>query len=195
MYSSKPSIKHIGVLNLQGAVSEHMTMLSSINNVQTSLVQKAEQLARLDGLIIPGGESTTISRLIKQNGLLTPIQQFAKQGKGIFGTCAGLVLCGKSTTHNEVELLNLIDISVERNGFGRQVNSFETTLDIPVVGLQIPAVFIRAPYIAKAGKAVQQLAFVQQNCIMAEQNNILVCAFHPELTNDNRIMRYFVDKC
>jgi pyridoxal 5'-phosphate synthase pdxT subunit len=188
-------IKQIGILNLQGAVSEHITMLNHMGNIHVSLVQHPQQLATLDGLIIPGGESTTISRLIKQNGLLTPIRQFAQQGKGILGTCAGLVLCGKATTHSEVELLNLMDICVERNGFGRQINSFETQLDIPNIGQHIPAVFIRAPYIAKAGENVQQLAFVNQHCIMAQQNNILVCAFHPELTNDNRIMQYFVNLC
>ncbi|MCO6550540.1 MAG: pyridoxal 5'-phosphate synthase glutaminase subunit PdxT [Gilliamella sp.] len=194
--SSKLSdVKYIGVLNLQGAVSEHILMLNSIDNVQATLVQKPEQLANLDGLIIPGGESTTISRLIKQNGLLAPIQQFAKQGKGILGTCAGLVLCGKTTTHNEVELLDLMDICVERNGFGRQINSFETTLDIPTIGEQIPAVFIRAPYIAKAGEQVNQLAFIDNHCVMAQQDNILTCSFHPELTVDNRIMSYFVEKC
>ncbi|KFA58873.1 glutamine amidotransferase subunit PdxT [Gilliamella sp. Choc4-2] len=193
--SSKLSkVKYIGVLNLQGAVSEHISMLNSIDNVQATLVQKPEQLANLDGLIIPGGESTTISRLIKQNGLIEPIKQLAKQGKGVLGTCAGLVLCGKTTTHNEVEQLGLIDISVERNGFGRQINSFETLLNIELIGQQIPAVFIRAPYIIKASKQVKQLAFVNDHCVMAQQDNILVCSFHPELTVDNRIMRYFIDR-
>ena len=188
-------LKKVGVLNLQGAVSEHITMLNSLDNVQVIAVKHPEQLAELDGLIIPGGESTTISRLIKQNGLFEPIKQFAQQGKGIFGTCAGLVLCGKTTTHNEVEQLALIDICVERNGFGRQINSFETKLDVKLIGQQIPAIFIRAPYIAKAGEQVEQLAFIDEHCVMAKQNNILVCSFHPELTQDNRIMHYFVESC
>lgn len=188
-------LKKVGVLNLQGAVSEHINMLNSLDSVQAIAVKHPEQLAELDGLIIPGGESTTISRLIKQNGLFEPIKQFAQQGKGIFGTCAGLVLCGKTTTHNEVEQLALIDICVERNGFGRQINSFETKLDVKLIGQQIPAIFIRAPYIAKAGKQVEQLAFIDEHCVMAKQNNILVCSFHPELTQDNRIMHYFVESC
>ena len=188
-------LKKVGVLNLQGAVSEHITMLNSLDNVQAIAVKHPEQLAELDGLIIPGGESTTISRLIRQNGLFEPIKQFAQQGKGILGTCAGLVLCGKTTTHNEVEQLALIDIHVERNGFGRQINSFETKLDVKLIGQQIPAVFIRAPYIAKAGEQVEQLAFIDEHCVMAKQNNILVCSFHPELTQDNRIMNYFVESC
>ena len=188
-------LKKVGVLNLQGAVSEHITMLNSLDNVQAIAVKHPEQLAELDGLIIPGGESTTISRLIKQNGLFEAIKQFAQQGKGILGTCAGLVLCGKTTTHNEVEQLALTDICVERNGFGRQINSFETKLDVKLIGQQIPAVFIRAPYIAKAGEQVEQLAFIDEHCVMAKQNNILVCSFHPELTQDNRIMHYFVESC
>lgn len=188
-------LKKVGVLNLQGAVSEHITMLNSLDNVQAIAVKHPEQLAELDGLIIPGGESTTISRLIKQNGLFEPIKQFAQQGKGILGTCAGLVLCGKTTSHNEVEQLALIDICVERNGFGRQINSFETKLDVKLIGQQIPAVFIRAPYITKAGEQVEQLAFIDEHCVMAKQNNILVCSFHPELTQDNRIMHYFVESC
>lgn len=196
MQSLKPlRLKKIGVLNLQGAVSEHVTMLLSIENVIAVTVKKPEHLAGLDGLIIPGGESTTISRLIKQNGLFDPIKEFARQGKGILGTCAGLVLCGMATTHHEVELLELMDITVERNGFGRQVASFEAFLDIASIGEHIPAIFIRAPYIIHAGKQVNQLAFIDDHCVMAEQNNILVCAFHPELTTDNRIMRYFIEKC
>lgn len=196
MTQSKPGTpKKIGVLNLQGAVSEHLMMLSQLDNIEPIAVKDPKQLENLDGLIIPGGESTAISRLIKQNGLFEPIKQFAKQGKGIFGTCAGLVLCGMATTHHEVELLQLIDITVERNGFGRQINSFETIMDITPIGHDIPAVFIRAPYIASAGNNVQQLAFIDGHCVMAQQDNILVCSFHPELTQDDRIMRYFVDLC
>lgn len=183
------------MLNLQGAVTEHLNMLASIDLVIPIAVKKPEQLSQVDGLIIPGGESTAISRLIRQNGLFEPIQEFAKQGKGIFGTCAGLVLCGNETSHSEVEQLGLMDIVVERNGFGRQIASFETMLDIAPIGQQIPAVFIQAPYIAKAGKQVTQLTFIENHCVMAEQDNILVCSFHPELTTDNRIMRYFIEKC
>ena len=192
---SSKARKTIGVLNLQGAVTEHLNMLATINLVIPIAVKKPEQLSQVDGLIIPGGESTAISRLIRQNGLFEPIQEFAKQGKGIFGTCAGLVLCGNETSHSEVEQLGLMDIVVERNGFGRQIASFETMLDIAPIGQQVPAVFIRAPYIAKSGKQVTQLAFIDNHCVMAEQNNILVCSFHPELTTDNRIMRYFIEKC
>lgn len=193
--SNQQKCKKIGVLNLQGAVSEHLNALDNIDNVQAIAVKNVEQLIKLDGLVIPGGESTAISRLIKQNNLFTAIVHFAKQGKGIFGTCAGLVLCGSSISQNEVEQLKLIDICVERNGFGRQINSFETTLDIELIGKQIPAVFIRAPYIVKTSNQVKQLAFVDNHCVIAQQNNILVCSFHPELTQDNRIISYFVNLC
>ncbi|MDF7667570.1 pyridoxal 5'-phosphate synthase glutaminase subunit PdxT [Orbaceae bacterium ESL0727] len=193
--TKKSVSKKIGVLNLQGAVSEHLTMLKRIEQVEPIAVKQAEQLADLDGLIIPGGESTAISRLIRQNGLLEPIKQFAAQGKGIFGTCAGLVLCGMETKHHEVELLKLIDIQVERNGFGRQIASFETTLDIAPIGTDIPAVFIRAPYIARAGENVTLLASVNGHGVMAQQGHILVCSFHPELTQDDRVIRYFVNLC
>lgn len=189
------ALKKIGVLNLQGAISEHLSVLQNIENVQAIAVKKAEQLDELAGLIIPGGESTAISHLIRQNHLFDPIIQFAKQGKGIFGTCAGLVLCGKTTTHNEVEQLKIIDIEVERNGFGRQIDSFETVLDIETIGQQIPAVFIRAPYITKVGSQVKPLAFVNHHCVMAQKDNILVCSFHPELTSDDRIIKYFVQLC
>lgn len=193
--SSQKTSRKIGVLNLQGAVSEHLNALEKIDNVQAIKIQNAQQLTKLDGLVIPGGESTAISRLIRQNNLFTAIVEFAKQGKCILGTCAGLVLCGSSTSQNEVEQLNLMDICVERNGFGRQINSFETTLDIELIGKQIPAIFIRAPYIDKAGTQVKKLAFVDDHCVMAQQDNILVCSFHPELSQDMRIIKYFVNLC
>ncbi|OCG08972.1 glutamine amidotransferase subunit PdxT [Gilliamella sp. wkB178] len=193
--SQHKTTKKIGVLNLQGAVSEHLNALNHLVNVQAIAVKDAAQLANLAGLVIPGGESTAISRLIKQNNLAPAIKQMAQQGKGIFGTCAGLVLCGSSTPEHEVEQLQLIDISVERNGFGRQINSFETALDISAIGKQIPAIFIRAPYIIQAGDQVKQLAFIDNHGVMAQQANVLVCSFHPELTPDNRIIQYFVDCC
>lgn len=189
------TIKKIGVLNLQGAVSEHITMLNKLDNVEAVAIKQPQQLDILDGLIIPGGESTAISRLINQNALFEPIRKFAQLGKGIFGTCAGLILCGMKTSHDEVELLKLIDITVERNGFGRQINSFETVLNVTNIDQKIPAVFIRAPYIANVGKHVKQLAFIDSHCVMAQQDNILVCSFHPELTKNNQIMRYFVAMC
>lgn len=192
-------MKTIGVLNLQGAVSEHMTMLAKLANVQAIPVKHPQDLQFIDGLIIPGGESTALSRLINDNNLQQPIKQLAYSGKGIFGTCAGLVLCGKTTTKITqkdcgILPLDLIDIEVERNGFGRQIDSFEALLNVEQVADHIPAVFIRAPYIVNYGKNVTPLSYIDNRCVMAQQNNILVCSFHPELTDDLRIMQYFVQQ-
>lgn len=192
-------MKTIGVLNLQGAISEHISMLAKLENVKPVLIKQPQDIECLDGLIIPGGESTAISRLINQNGLFAPIKQLAQSGKGIFGTCAGLVLCGKTTTRiteadNSVIPLDLIDIIVERNGFGRQIDSFEIDLDIKNIGNKIPAVFIRAPYIVKLSSKVTPLAYIDQHCVIAESDNVLVCSFHPELTHDLRILQYFVSQ-
>lgn len=192
-------MKTIGVLALQGAVSEHLIQLERLS-VKAIPVKQPQDFEQLDGLIIPGGESTAISRLMKENQLIEPIKLLAQQGKGIFGTCAGLILCGTSTTHSaqtdrDVIPLQLIDIKVERNGFGRQIDSFETKLTIKHIGEHIPAVFIRAPYIQEVGKNVEVLAKVNDHIIMAQQDNILVAAFHPELTHDYRVMQYFLTLC
>lgn len=196
-------MKKIGVLNLQGAVAEHLVSLQHIDNVQGVSVKLANQLDELAGLIIPGGESTAISRLIQQNQLAEPIKRFAKQGKGIFGTCAGLILCANSDANNSdqfdqasrlVQPLQLIDISVMRNGFGRQVDSFSTTLSIVDVGEDIPAIFIRAPYIQQYAASVTPLAYYNQYCVMARNDNILVSAFHPELSDDRRVLHYFINE-
>lgn len=132
---------------------------------------------------------------MSENQLIEPIKQFAKQGGVIFGTCAGLILCAKSTTESTpqmVQPLNLIDIVVTRNGFGRQVDSFEVPLNIKSIGDNISAVFIRAPYIESVGEHVDILATVDNRIVMAQQDNILVSAFHPELTSDHRVMAYFI---
>lgn len=187
----------IGVLNLQGAVDEHLSMLAKIDSVNPVSVKHPEDITYLDGLIIPGGESTTISQLMRENELVDAIKQFAQAKKGILGTCAGLVLCGKTTTQvndtdDKVASLGLIDITVARNGFGRQIDSFEVSIDIDKIGNQIPSVFIRAPYIASYSERVTPLAFVDNHCIIAESGNVLVCSFHPELTNDTRVIQYFI---
>lgn len=188
-------MKVIGVLGLQGAVSEHIRALAKLS-VKAVLVNNIDDLKQVDALIIPGGESTTISRLIQSRGLYEAIQLFAKDHP-VMGTCAGLILCAKEINHSEGKVipLGLIDICVERNGFGRQVDSFETLLDVDKIGEQIPAVFIRAPYIKSVGRGVCALATVEGKIIMAEQKNILVTAFHPELNEDSRVLAYFVSKC
>lgn len=187
-------MKTVGVLALQGAVTEHLQMLARLQ-VQAVAVKHVADLAKLDGLIIPGGESTAISRLIQQHGLYEKIQEFAKDHP-VMGTCAGLILCGKHIVNSDdkVKPLALIDITVERNGFGRQVDSFETALVVGGMAGTIPTVFIRAPFIQAVGEGVKVLANVDEKIVMAEQGNILVMAFHPELTDDTQLFEYFIKK-
>lgn len=187
-------MKTVGVLALQGAVTEHLHMLERLQ-VKALPVKHPQDLTIIDGLIIPGGESTAISRLIQQQGFYDEIRQFAKTHP-VMGTCAGLILCAKEIAHADGKVipLELIDITVERNGFGRQVDSFETSLDVKGVGPDIPAIFIRAPYIQSAGSDVNVLATVDNKIVMAEQGNILVMAFHPELAASTRIVEYFIQK-
>lgn len=185
----------VGVLALQGAVVEHLQMLARLN-VKGVAVKGVEDLKRIDALIIPGGESTAISRLIQQQGMAGEIIHFAKKHP-VMGTCAGLILCAKAITPDDprVTPLQLIDITVARNGFGRQVDSFETSLTVTDVGQEIPAVFIRAPFIESVGQDVVVLASIDNKIVMAEHQNILVMSFHPELTNDSRVLDYFLKKC
>ncbi len=184
----------VGVLALQGAVSEHCAKLAMLGHTGIA-VKKPQDLEKVQALILPGGESTVISRLMQQNLLYEPIQEFAKT-RQVLGTCAGLILCSAHIGGNEREVLplKLIDIEVLRNNFGRQVDSFETTLDVAGVGCAIPAVFIRAPVITKVGAGVSVLASVNGNIVAAEAKNVLVLSFHPELAEDTRILQYFCSK-
>lgn len=185
----------IGILAFQGAITEHQKMLEQLN-VEVSLVKNASDLTDLAGLIIPGGESTAIGRLIQSNQMIEPIKKFVEEGKMIFGTCAGLILCGngtKETESNEVRL-GVIDIQVERNGFGRQKDSFEAQITIKKLNSIIPAVFIRAPYIVSTGESVTILATFEGAIVAAESENVLVTSFHPELTDNIEIMNYFIQK-
>ena len=186
----------IGVLALQGDFSEHIAMLRRIG-VETCEVRLPEQLEGLDGLIIPGGESTTIGKLAVAYHLMEPLQQFGAQ-HAIWGTCAGAIFLS-TDAHRQQPLLGLMDISVERNAFGRQVASFEIDLDIPALtkvklqGGPFHAVFIRAPLIESVSDGVQVLAQVPDGRIVAaQQGHLLATSFHPELTLDDRFHRYFI---
>ncbi len=182
----------IGVLALQGAVREHIRMLERCG-VKAREIKVVSQLEGIDGLIIPGGESTTIGKLIVKYGFVEPIKRLAESGIPIYGTCAGLILIGESVTRGEQPLLNLMDITVERNAFGRQTESFETDLKIGTLGGgPFKGVFIRAPLIEKTGQEVDVMADVSGKPVMARQRNLLVTAFHPELTDDTRIHDYFI---
>ncbi len=190
----------VGVLALQGDFREHLDMLHKCG-VQAVEVRKPEQLAGLAGLIIPGGESTTIGRLADAHGLLPAIRERVGQGMGVFGTCAGLVLLAREIVGGtEIEgrpqpLLGFMDITAHRNAFGRQRESFEADLTVPALGPEpVRAVFIRAPFIAAAGPGVQVLAEWDGKIVLARQGRFLACAFHPELTDDPRLHRYFLER-
>lgn len=177
----------IGVLALQGAFREHIQMLRMCGQ-EAREIRLPEELDSVDALIIPGGESTTISKLMREYGFPEKIKSFAKSGKPIMGTCAGLILLAASQQGRKQKLLNLIDIDVKRNAYGRQIESREVDIDIPAIGPRpFHAVFIRAPQVESAGPGVEVLATYQGRIVLARQKNILICCFHPELTDDPRI--------
>lgn len=183
----------IGVLALQGAVAEHIQMLSALGT-EAVPVRLPSQLNGLDALIIPGGESTTISKLLSDYGLMEPIRKLTKQGFPIFGTCAGLVLLARKVPNLEMEPIGLMDIEVTRNAFGRQVDSFETDLKIAALhDGSFHGVFIRAPIIEKAGSDVEVLCQLNNKPVAVRQGKLLACAFHPELSDDLRFHRYFLE--
>ncbi len=181
----------IGVLALQGAFFEHIKALKELG-VQALEVKKSSDLEDIDGLIIPGGESTAIGKLIVQLGLKQPLIDFIKAQKPVYGTCAGLILLA-SKVENETPHLNVMDIEVVRNGYGRQLGSFTTNSLIKGMnGEKFPLVFIRAPYIKEVGSNVEVLCEVGGRIVAAKEDNILVTAFHPELTDDLRVHEIFV---
>jgi 5'-phosphate synthase pdxT subunit len=184
----------IGVLALQGAFIEHVQILRSLG-VDAVEVRKPEQLRDLDGLIIPGGESTTFGKLAVAYGLIEPIRAMCNAGKPVWGTCAGMIFLAKDVGGKQ-PLLGVMDVQVQRNAFGRQVESFEVDLDIPALGKEpFHAIFIRAPLIASVGKGVEVLAKLEDGTIVAaRQGNLLATSFHPELTNDTRFHRYFLER-
>ena len=182
----------IGVLGLQGAVREHVQVIEAIGE-EAVIIKQKEQLESIDGLILPGGESTTIRRLIDQYDFFDALVQFGKAGKAIFGTCAGLILLANEISGQNDAHLGLIDIKAVRNGFGRQRDSFEATLSIRGIAEDFEAVFIRAPYIEEVGPHVEVLATYDGRIVAAQEGNIICSAFHPELTEDLRMTRYFVN--
>ncbi|HWR29381.1 MAG TPA: pyridoxal 5'-phosphate synthase glutaminase subunit PdxT [Negativicutes bacterium] len=183
----------LGVLALQGAFREHRLMLERCG-ADVVEVRSPEQLDNLAGLIIPGGESTTIGKMMVRWGLLEKIRERHAVGMGIYGTCAGMILLAKDIVGSDQPRLGLMDITVRRNAFGRQRESFEADLQVPEFGLSpLRAVFIRAPYVEAAGPDVQVLARVNDKIVIARQGRCLVTAFHPELTHNDQVHRYFMD--
>ncbi|MDQ0216526.1 5'-phosphate synthase pdxT subunit [Oikeobacillus pervagus] len=181
----------IGVLGLQGAVREHVKALEAAG-ATAIIIKRVEQLKEVDGLILPGGESTTMRRLMDRYGFIEPLRDFSKRGKPLFGTCAGLIMLANHIVGYDEPHLGLMDITVERNSFGRQRESFETDLSIKGVTDHFPSVFIRAPHIVEVGPDVEILSEYHDRIVMARQGNLLACSFHPELTEDSRIAGYFV---
>jgi len=189
----------IGVLALQGAFTEHIAMLSSLG-VEATEVRLPGQLRELDGLIIPGGESTAIGKLAVSYGLLEPLRQMGRRGWPIWGTCAGMIMLA-SDIGGDQPLLGLMDISVQRNAFGRQLDSFEMDLSVPCLAVIEPesqimafrAIFIRAPLIQRVGSGVEILARLDDGSIVAaREGKLLATAFHPELGSDVRFHKYFL---
>lgn len=186
-------IKKIGVLALQGAVTEHTNMLELCGS-ETVAVKRKGELDEVQGLIIPGGESTAIGKLMVKYGFVEKIRELSFQGFPIYGSCAGLILLAKQLTEGDQPLLGLMDIEVRRNAFGRQVDSFEANLEIADLGEKpFPGVFIRAPWIEEAGPKVKVMSRYSDKAVMAQEGNFLVSAFHPELTSDLRIHKYFME--
>ena len=184
----------IGVLASQGAFAEHIAILHRLE-VEALPVRLPEELMGLDGLIIPGGESTSISSLMLSYNLMDEIRNLAKNGLPIFGTCAGMILLAKRGSDSSAEPIGVMEITVKRNAFGRQKDSFETELSIPVLGEKpFPGVFIRAPLIEQANSGVEILARLTDSVsVAARQGKLLASAFHPELTTDLRFHQYFLD--
>jgi 5'-phosphate synthase pdxT subunit len=182
----------VGVLALQGDFREHRVVLERLG-ASTREVRRPEHLVGLHGLIVPGGESTTMSKLIESYGLAGPIADFHCGGGAIYGTCAGLIVLAAGTVEGAPPTLGLIDVVARRNAFGRQVRSFEADLDVPAVGpAPVRAVFIRAPWIESAGPGVELLASCGGHAVAARQGRVLVTAFHPELTDDSRLHELFI---
>jgi len=180
----------IGVLSLQGAVAEHEAVLASVG-VEAVQVRLPEHLGDLAGLILPGGESTTMRKLIERWGLRQPILELARRGAPILGTCAGMILLARHITDGDEPVLPLLDVSVRRNAFGRQLDSFEADVAVPVLGdSPVHGVFIRAPVVERVGDDVDVLARLEDGRIVAvRQRNVLATAFHPELAGDPRFHR------
>ncbi len=184
----------VGVLALQGGISEHLEMLKKLK-VTPSIIKKGSDFKELSGLIIPGGESTTMEKLMKKYNLINPIKELHKMGKPIWGTCAGLILLARKVEDNYPSSLGLIDITVKRNAYGSQLDSFITTRVLPGISPQpLELVFIRAPLITTVGQNVRVLGTINRNIIAAEEKNVLVTSFHPELTGNPAFHHYFINK-
>ena len=187
----------IGILALQGAFAEHEKVLDKLGvaSVEIRNLEDFQQYqSDLSGLILPGGESTTMGKLLRDQNMLIPLRGAILNDLPVFGTCAGLILLAKKITSQEESHLATMDIVVERNAYGRQLGSFYTEAECKGVG-QIPMTFIRGPIISSVGEGVEVLATVDDQIVAAQEKNMLVTSFHPELTDDARLHQYFINMC
>ena len=187
----------IGILALQGAFAEHERVLErlGVENVELRNLEDFQKYQKeLSGLILPGGESTTMGKLLRDQDMLIPIREAILSGLPVFGTCAGLILLAKEITSQEESHLGTMDMVVERNAYGRQLGSFYTEAECKGVG-QIPMTFIRGPIISSVGEDVEILAIVDNQIVAAQEKNMLVTSFHPELNDDIRLHQYFIEMC
>ena len=185
-------MKRVGVLALQGDVVEHLHALRRVG-VLAIEVKNERELASVDALIVPGGESTTVIRLLERFGLVEPIKARVHGGMPFWGTCMGMIVAANEVADMKQQTLGLLDITVRRNAFGRQIASAEVDLDVPVLGEPaFPAVFIRAPWVERSGTDVEVLASLDGHGVFVRQGNVIGTSFHPELTGDDRLHAYFV---
>lgn len=185
----------IGILGFQGAVIEHQRHIEKIGH-EAIIVRYPEQLAELDGMILPGGESTTIGKLLNRTGMMEPLRERIREGLPVWGTCAGMILLAKDLENDPVRHLAVMDITVKRNAYGTQIDSFDVNVEIPEVSTgEIPLVFIRAPYITSVGEGVKVISRIDGHIVAARENNMLVTSFHPELTDCSAFHRYFAEMC
>jgi 5'-phosphate synthase pdxT subunit len=184
----------VGILALQGDVPEHMRATEQAGAVALP-VRRPEALGEVDALIIPGGESTTIGKLMERYGLMEPIRERARAGMPILGTCAGLILLAREIEGSEQPRLGLLDVTVQRNAYGRQVESFETDVTVPALGAEpVRAVFIRAPKVTRTGPEVEVLAEAEGTPLLVRQAGLIGAAFHPEMAGEPRIHRFLLDQ-
>jgi len=183
----------VGVLALQGDVREHSRALDGAGATAVPIKTRVD-LSSVDALVLPGGESTTIGKLLERFGLLQPVVERARSGMPLFGTCAGMILMAKEITGPELAplRLKLMDISVKRNAYGRQVDSFEADLDVESLDAPLTAAFIRAPVVERVGACVEVLARWEDRPVLVSQGNLLAASFHPEITGDHRLHELFV---
>ncbi|WP_366116494.1 pyridoxal 5'-phosphate synthase glutaminase subunit PdxT [uncultured Cetobacterium sp.] len=182
----------VGVLALQGAFIEHANTLKKLG-VEPILIKNTQDLKDIKGLILPGGESTAIGKLLVDLDLISPIRNLIENGLPIFGTCAGMILLAKNLSNDSRKHLATMDITVKRNAYGRQNDSFYTENNFKGIDSTVEMVFIRAPYIESIGPNVDILAKVDSNIVAAREKNMLVTSFHPELTSDLKVHKYFLD--